>query len=98
MRPGRSVTQKWPENGSPATQNRIGFLARHKNRGKCFVPASMPAFPPTTNRLSHCRSVPSGEYAARRGWAIALQVKEIGSGASQRQLRETLLEAARRRE
>ena len=38
------------------------------------------------------------EYAARRGWAIALQVKEVGSGASQRQLREKLLEAARRRE
>jgi len=29
---------------------------------------------------------------------IALQVKEVGSGASQRQLRERLLEAARRRE
>jgi DNA invertase Pin-like site-specific DNA recombinase len=28
------------------------------------------------------------EYAARRGWTIALQVKEVGSGASQRQLRE----------
>src|SRR5450432_2715633 len=38
------------------------------------------------------------EYAARRGWAIALPVKEIGSGASQRQLREKLLEAARRRQ
>ena len=38
------------------------------------------------------------EYAARRGWAIALQVKEVGSGASQRQLREKLLDAARRRE
>jgi putative DNA-invertase from lambdoid prophage Rac len=38
------------------------------------------------------------EYAARRGWAIALQVKEVGSGASQRELREKLLEAARRRE
>src|SRR5712691_2870976 len=38
------------------------------------------------------------EYAARRGWTIALQVKEVGSGASQRQLRERLLEAARRRE
>ena len=38
------------------------------------------------------------EYAARRGWTIALQVKEIGSGASERQLREKLLEAARRRE
>lgn len=38
------------------------------------------------------------EYAARRGWTIARQVKEVGSGASQRQLREKLLEAARRRE
>jgi putative DNA-invertase from lambdoid prophage Rac len=38
------------------------------------------------------------EYSARRGWTIALQVKEVGSGASQRQLREKLLEAARRRE
>ena len=38
------------------------------------------------------------EYAIRRGWTIALQVKEVGSGASQRQLREKLLEAARRRE
>ncbi len=38
------------------------------------------------------------EYAARRGWIIALQVKEVGSGAVQRQLRGKLLDAARRRE
>jgi DNA invertase Pin-like site-specific DNA recombinase len=38
------------------------------------------------------------DYATRRGWTIALQVKEIGSGASQRERREQLLEAARRRE
>ncbi len=38
------------------------------------------------------------EYATRRGWTIALQVKEIGSGAAQRERREKLLEAARRRE
>ena len=38
------------------------------------------------------------EYAARRGWTIAIQVKEVGSGATQRQLREKLLDAARRRE
>jgi putative DNA-invertase from lambdoid prophage Rac len=38
------------------------------------------------------------EYAVRRGWRITLQVKEIGSGAPQRERRETLLEAARRRE
>src|ERR1700758_5004156 len=38
------------------------------------------------------------EYAARRGWTIAMQVKEVGSGATQRHLRDKLLEAARRRE
>src|ERR1700691_2098955 len=38
------------------------------------------------------------EYAVRRGWTIALHVKEVGSGAAQRELREKLLDAARRRE
>lgn len=38
------------------------------------------------------------EYVARRGWTVTMQVKEVGSGASQRQLREKLMEAARRRE
>lgn len=38
------------------------------------------------------------EYAARRGWTVVMQVKEIGSGAAQREAREKLLEAARRRE
>jgi putative DNA-invertase from lambdoid prophage Rac len=38
------------------------------------------------------------EYAARRGWAIAMQVREVGSGAARREAREKLLQAARRRE
>jgi DNA invertase Pin-like site-specific DNA recombinase len=38
------------------------------------------------------------EYATKRGWTIAAQIKEVGSGASQRELRETLIAAARRRE
>jgi len=38
------------------------------------------------------------EYAVRRGWIVTMQVQEVGSGASQRQRREKLLEAARRRE
>src|SRR5450432_1780185 len=38
------------------------------------------------------------EYAARRGWTIAVQVREVGSGAAKRESREKLLEAARRRE
>jgi putative DNA-invertase from lambdoid prophage Rac len=38
------------------------------------------------------------EYAVRRGWAIAIQIKEVGSGAVERELREQLMDAARRRE
>jgi DNA invertase Pin-like site-specific DNA recombinase len=38
------------------------------------------------------------EYAAWRGWTIAFEVKEAGSGASERQWREKLLDAVRRRE
>jgi len=38
------------------------------------------------------------EYAAKRGWTIVAQIKEVGSGASQREQRSTLLAAARRRE
>jgi hypothetical protein len=38
------------------------------------------------------------ESATRRGWTITMQMKEVGSGASQRQMREKLIEAARRRD
>jgi putative DNA-invertase from lambdoid prophage Rac len=38
------------------------------------------------------------EYAARRGWIIAMQIREVGSGGAKREAREKLLEAARRRE
>jgi DNA invertase Pin-like site-specific DNA recombinase len=38
------------------------------------------------------------EYAARRGWTITVQIREVGSGAVKREAREKLLDAARRRE
>jgi putative DNA-invertase from lambdoid prophage Rac len=38
------------------------------------------------------------EYAVRRGWTIAMQVREVNSGAVRREAREKLLEAARRRD
>ena len=38
------------------------------------------------------------EYAAKRGWTVAVQIKEVGSGAAERELREKLMAAARRRE
>jgi putative DNA-invertase from lambdoid prophage Rac len=38
------------------------------------------------------------EYAARRGWTVVLQIREVNSGAVRREAREKVLEAARRRE
>jgi len=38
------------------------------------------------------------DYAGRRGWEIAIEIKEVGSGASVRELRKKLLDAARRRD
>ena len=62
---------------------RVGLYARVSTNDQQTIPLQIRAL---------------GEYAARRGWTIALQVKEVGSGASERQQREKLLEAARRRE
>lgn len=38
------------------------------------------------------------EYVSRRGWTIALQVREVNSGVARRQAREKALQAPRRRE
>lgn len=65
------------------TELRVGLYARVSAQDQQTIPLQTRAM---------------REYATRRGWRIALQVKEIGSGASQRERREKLLEAARRRE
>jgi DNA invertase Pin-like site-specific DNA recombinase len=67
----------------PAKMFRAGLYARVSTNDQQTIPLQIRAL---------------REYAARRGWSITLQVKEVGSGASQRQLREKLLDAARRRE
>jgi len=36
-------------------------------------------------------------YARKRGWTVAVEVKDVGSGATARPLREKLIETARRR-
>lgn len=38
------------------------------------------------------------DYAQKRGWEVAVEVKDVGSGAAVRQKREELLLAARKRE
>src|SRR3989441_11518992 len=67
----------------PAKLFRAGLYARVSTNDQQTIPLQIRAL---------------REYTVRRGWTIALQVKEVGSGASQRQLREKLLEAVRRRE
>src|ERR1700691_2017748 len=67
----------------PAKMFRVGLYARVSTHDQQTLPLQMRAM---------------REYAAKRGWAIAVQIKEVGSGAAERKLRENLLAAARRRE
>ena len=62
---------------------RVGLYARVSTHDQKTLPLQMRAM---------------REYATKRGWTIAAQVKEVGSGAAERELREKLLAAARRRE
>jgi putative DNA-invertase from lambdoid prophage Rac len=62
---------------------RVGLYARVSTNDQQTIPMQLRAM---------------REYASKRSWMVAVQVKEIGFGASQRQLREQLLDAARRRE
>src|SRR5271165_3393827 len=68
---------------APAKMFRAGLYARVSTHDQQTLPLQMRAM---------------REYAAKRGWAIAVQIKEVGSGAAERELRENLLAAARRRE
>src|SRR3977135_2065363 len=67
----------------PPKMFRVGLYARVSTHDQQTLPLQMRAM---------------REYAAKRGWAIAAQIKEVGSGAVTRELREKLLAAARRRE
>jgi putative DNA-invertase from lambdoid prophage Rac len=67
----------------PAKMFRAGLYARVSTHDQQTLPLQMRAM---------------REYATKRGWTIAIQIKEVGSGAAERGLREKLLAAARRRE
>src|SRR5260370_38340204 len=67
----------------PAKMFRVGLYARVSTHDQQQLPLQMRAM---------------REYAAKRGWTIAGQIKEVGSGAAERELRRKLLAAARRRE
>jgi putative DNA-invertase from lambdoid prophage Rac len=69
--------------GSAGTVLKVGLYARVSTHDQQTLPMQLAAM---------------REYAKRRGWKVALEEKEVGSGAKTRPKREELLRAARRRE
>jgi putative DNA-invertase from lambdoid prophage Rac len=67
----------------PAKMFRAGLYARVSTNDQQTLPMQIRAM---------------RDYADRRGWMIATQIREVGSGAAHRHAREQLIEAARRRE
>jgi putative DNA-invertase from lambdoid prophage Rac len=69
--------------GSAGTVLKVGLYARVSTHDQQTLPMQLAAM---------------REYAKRRGWKVAIEEKEVGSGAKTRPKREELLRAARRRE
>jgi putative DNA-invertase from lambdoid prophage Rac len=67
----------------PKTAPRAGLYARVSTSDQQTLPMQLRAL---------------RDYAMRREWTITMEVKEVGSGAAQRQMREKLMEGARRRD
>ena len=76
-------TRVFGQRQAPTKMFRVGLYARVSTHDQQSLPLQMRAM---------------RQYAAKRGWTIAVQIKEVGSGATARELRENLLAAARRRE
>ncbi|MGD0226946.1 MAG: recombinase family protein [Terriglobia bacterium] len=69
--------------GQKGKPPRVGLYARVSTHDQQTLPM----------QLSAMRS-----YARKRGWTVAVEVKDVGSGATTRPVREKLIETARRRE
>jgi Resolvase, N terminal domain len=94
LKPCPSHLSKWPPNAlpiqsklkrvfgqrqEPAKMFRVGLYARVSTHDQQTLPLQI-----RTMR----------EYAMKRGWTVAAQIREVGSGAAERELRERLLAAA----
>jgi putative DNA-invertase from lambdoid prophage Rac len=81
--PTKQAFLKAPSNRVFGHPLRVGLYARVSTHDQQTLPLQISAM---------------REYAAKRGWIIVAQIKEVGSGAAQRELRATLIAAARRRQ
>ena len=69
--------------GQRAKALRVGLYARVSTHDQKTLPLQLLAM---------------RDYAKKRSWAVAVEIKDVGSGATTRPQREKLIEAARRRE
>ena len=81
--PRKQAFPKAPSNTVFGHPLRVGLYARVSTHDQRTLPLQIRAM---------------REYTAKRNWTIAVQIKEVGSGAAQRERRATLIAAARRRE
>ena len=81
--PPRKSKQVFGQARKPAKLLRVGLYARVSTLDQQTLPMQIRAL---------------REYASKRDWVVAAQIKEVGSGAAARQLRQQLMDAARRRE
>jgi DNA invertase Pin-like site-specific DNA recombinase len=79
-------------------KSKSGHVFGQARRSAKMLRAGLYARVSTTDQTLGMQNRAMREYAARRGWTIALQVREVNSGAERREAREKLMEAARRRE
>ncbi len=98
LRPSDRAHRKCPENAPPTSPKRAGFLAAPRAQGKrrCVGLYTRVSTHDQQTLPMQCRAL--REYVSRRGWTIAIEVKEVGSGAAVRELRQKVIDAARRRE
>ena len=80
-------------NVSRASRKRVFGQGEQKPRAGLYARVSTHDQQTLPMQLSAMR-----DYARKRGWEIAIEVKDVGSGAALRQKREELIGAARRRD
>jgi putative DNA-invertase from lambdoid prophage Rac len=87
-----------PENRAPQKTKPRGVFGQPRSKAKMFR-AGLYARVSTNDQHTLPMQIRAlREYAARRDWTVAMQIREVGSGAVERKAREQLMEAARRRE
>src|SRR5947199_1172064 len=94
----RTGPHEMPVNRASGSSKSIDVFGQRRRPAKTFRAGLYARVSTSDQQTLPMQNRALREYAARRGWAIAMQIREVGSGAVERNAREQLMEAARRRE